>query len=185
MIYNQLTSPLDSSFKISQMQPFYHLFSATTLIQDPLPQNWPSCSPLPIKLLVYKGNLYFPPLYSHSVNAHCKHASYKAHRTHFPKHKIQHFPLYSYSITWLYPSNRSNSFLFFLNLFMATSAAFGSFRVRDWISAAAETYTIAIATPDLSHICNPCHSLSQCWILNPLSEARDQIHILREKILGP
>ena len=88
MIYNQLTSPLDSSFKISQMQPFYHLFSATTLIQDPLPQNWPSCSPLPIKLLVYKGNLYFPPLYSHSVNAHCKHASYKAHRTHFPKPKI-------------------------------------------------------------------------------------------------
>ena len=34
-------------------------------------------------------------------------------------------------------------------------------------------YTTAIATPDLSHICNLYHSSRQCQILNPLSEARD------------
>ena len=33
---------------------------------------------------------------------------------------------------------------------------------------------IAIAMPDPRCICNPCHSLWQCRILNPLSEARDQ-----------
>ena len=32
----------------------------------------------------------------------------------------------------------------------------------------------ARAMQDLSHICDPCHSLQQHWILNPLSEARDQ-----------
>ena len=39
-------------------------------------------------------------------------------------------------------------------------------------------YTTAPATPDLSHICHLHHSLWQCWILNPLSEARDQTHNL-------
>ena len=36
----------------------------------------------------------------------------------------------------------------------------------------------ATATPDLSCICNLCHSLWQHWILNPLNKARDRIHIL-------
>ena len=39
-------------------------------------------------------------------------------------------------------------------------------------------YTTATATWDLSHICNLDHSSWQCWILNPLSEARDQTCIL-------
>ena len=39
-------------------------------------------------------------------------------------------------------------------------------------------YTTATATPDLSHVCNICHSSQQCWILNPLSGARDQTRIL-------
>ena len=39
-------------------------------------------------------------------------------------------------------------------------------------------FTIATATPDLSHICSLRHSSQQCWILNPLSEARDQTHNL-------
>ena len=38
-------------------------------------------------------------------------------------------------------------------------------------------YTTATATPDPSHICNLHHSLWQQWILNPLSEARDQTRI--------
>ena len=42
-------------------------------------------------------------------------------------------------------------------------------------------YTTAIATPDLSHICKDLHQgLQQCWILNPLSEAKDQTHILMD-----
>ena len=40
----------------------------------------------------------------------------------------------------------------------------------------------ATATATAMHgpscICNLCPSLRQCWILNPLSEARDQTHIL-------
>ena len=35
-------------------------------------------------------------------------------------------------------------------------------------------YTTATAVPDLSCICDLHHSSWQCWILNPLSEARDQ-----------
>ena len=29
------------------------------------------------------------------------------------------------------------------------------------------------ATPDLNHVCDPHHHLWRCWILNPLSKARD------------
>ena len=32
--------------------------------------------------------------------------------------------------------------------------------------------TTATATPDLSHICDKCPSLWQCWIINSLNEAR-------------
>ena len=35
-------------------------------------------------------------------------------------------------------------------------------------------YAIATATPDSSRICSLHHSSRQCWILNPLSKARDQ-----------
>ena len=43
-------------------------------------------------------------------------------------------------------------------------------------------YTTAIATPDPSRICDLHHSLRQRQrrILNPLSKARDQIHILMD-----
>ena len=41
-------------------------------------------------------------------------------------------------------------------------------------------YTTATATPDLSPICVLHHSSWQCWILNPLSEARDRTHILMD-----
>ena len=39
-------------------------------------------------------------------------------------------------------------------------------------------YTTVTATQDLSHICILHHSSWQHWILGPLSEARDQTHIL-------
>ena len=41
-------------------------------------------------------------------------------------------------------------------------------------------YTTAIATWGLSRICNLHHSSWQCWIINPLSEARDWTHILMD-----
>ena len=39
-------------------------------------------------------------------------------------------------------------------------------------------YTTATATRDLSRFCNLYHSFWQCWILNPLSGARDQTQVL-------
>ena len=39
-------------------------------------------------------------------------------------------------------------------------------------------YTTATAIQDLSLVCNLHHSSQQHWIPNPLSEARDQTHIL-------
>ena len=41
-------------------------------------------------------------------------------------------------------------------------------------------YTIATAMTDLSRVCDLHHSLHQCWILNPLREARDQTSILMD-----
>ena len=41
-------------------------------------------------------------------------------------------------------------------------------------------YTTATATPGSSHICDPCHSLQQHHILNPLNGARDQTHVLMD-----
>ena len=41
-------------------------------------------------------------------------------------------------------------------------------------------YTTATATWDLSGVCDLHHSSQQCQILNQLSEARDQTHILMD-----
>ena len=45
------------------------------------------------------------------------------------------------------------------------------------------TYTTA-TPPDASYICYLCHSLWQCRILNPLSEARDLTCIFMETMLS-
>ena len=39
-------------------------------------------------------------------------------------------------------------------------------------------YSTATAMPDPSHVCNLHHS--SCWILNPLSEARDRTSVLMD-----
>ena len=41
-------------------------------------------------------------------------------------------------------------------------------------------YTTATATQDPSHVCDIHHSSQQRQILNPLSNARDQTHILMD-----
>ena len=43
-----------------------------------------------------------------------------------------------------------------------------------------QVHGTATAMPDLSHIFDLSHSLWQCQILNPLSEARDGTHILMD-----
>ena len=43
-----------------------------------------------------------------------------------------------------------------------------------WLPA----YATAIAMPDPSHVCDLHHSSWQCWILNPLSKARNHTHNL-------
>ena len=54
----------------------------------------------------------------------------------------------------------------------------------EWVGQT-PTYTTYTAMPDPSFICELHCSFQQCWILNPLSEARDQILILMETTLGP
>ena len=63
---------------------------------------------------------------------------------------------------------------------MAEPATYGSSKARDQIGAAAEAYDTAMATPDPSCLCNLSHSLWQCQILNPLSEAMDWTRILMD-----
>ena len=41
-------------------------------------------------------------------------------------------------------------------------------------------YTTATAMQDLRCVCDLHHSSQQCWVLNPLSEARDQTCILTD-----
>ena len=43
-----------------------------------------------------------------------------------------------------------------------------------------QVYATATATRDLSSICDLYHSSWQHWILNPLSETRDQTHVLMD-----
>ena len=43
-----------------------------------------------------------------------------------------------------------------------------------------QAYATAKATLDLNHICDLHHSSQQCQIFNPLSEARDETHILMD-----
>ena len=66
----------------------------------------------------------------------------------------------------------------FFFFFMATPTAHGSSQARGQIKFWLQTYAIATATQDPSHICNLHRSLRQSQILNPLSKARDQTRIL-------
>ena len=96
------------------------------------------------------------------------------------------YPLISIS-PFLNPSASSNyhstlllwflvlAFIFFLLFFllffsfvsMSAPVAHGSSQARGQIRAVPEAYTTAMATSDPSHICNLCHNLQQCQILNP------------------
>ena len=76
------------------------------------------------------------------------------------------------------------SFLFLL--LRAAPAASGSSQSRGQIGATAASlrYATATAAQDLSCICNLQHSSWQCWILNPLREARDCTRVLMDTSLA-
>ena len=65
-------------------------------------------------------------------------------------------------------------------LFRATPVAYGSSRLGVKLELQLPAYATTTATPDPSHICNLHHSPGQCQILNPLSKARDQTHVLMD-----
>jgi len=73
-------------------------------------------------------------------------------------------------------------FLFFLSPHLKQMEVFGWPGVQFKLQMAA--YTIAMPMPDQSHICEIHHSLWQCWILNQLSEARDQTYNLKDTMSG-
>ena len=65
--------------------------------------------------------------------------------------------------------------LFVFGLFRATPMAYGSSQARGRMEAvAAILYTTATARLDPSRLWYLHHSSQQSWILNPLSEAKDQ-----------
>ena len=63
---------------------------------------------------------------------------------------------------------------------MATPAAFGSSQARGLIGTRAAGLHHSHSTTRSKHICDLLHNSQQCQILNPLSEARDQTHILMD-----
>ena len=63
---------------------------------------------------------------------------------------------------------------FFPALFEAKPTAYGSSQAKVKLELQLPAYTTATATWDLSHVCDPHHNSQQCWILNPLSRARDR-----------
>ena len=69
-------------------------------------------------------------------------------------------------------------FLFLFFLFRATPVAYGSFQPRVQLELQVLAYTTITATLDPSRVCNLYRSSQKCWILNPLSEARDGTQIL-------
>ena len=82
--------------------------------------------------------------------------------------KLKHL-MYAIGTGWFF--NCFFFFFLFLFLFTASPMACGRSWARGWIGAAAEAYT-SQARPDLSCLCDLCHSSWRCCILNPLSEAR-------------
>ena len=74
---------------------------------------------------------------------------------------------------YVYLENIFFGFFFFLTLHVQHMEIF-----RLGVKSELPAYATATAMQDLSHICNLHHSSQQCWMLNPLSKARDWTHNL-------
>ena len=70
-------------------------------------------------------------------------------------------------------------FLVFL-LFRAIPMAYEGSQAGVEVELQLPAYATATAMRDPSCICNLHHSSQQHWILNPLSDARDQTHVLMD-----
>ena len=65
------------------------------------------------------------------------------------------------------------AYFFFFLLFRAAPMAYVGSHLGVQLELQLPAYTTAAATSDPSHICDLYHNSRQCWILNPLSKARD------------
>ena len=77
-----------------------------------------------------------------------------------------------------YPRCLFFCFVLFVLLFRAIPAACGSSQAR--VESELQLPATATAVWDPSHFCNLYHNSWQCQILNPVSNARDQTHILMD-----
>ena len=76
----------------------------------------------------------------------------------------------------------------FLEVFLFCFCFFGFLWLHLWhkevhrlgVESELQLLTTAIAMQDLSHVYDLHHSSWQCWIPDPLSEARDQTHVLMD-----
>ena len=87
-------------------------------------------------------------------------------------------PLFPFQMNFFICWSLSCIYLFVF--FMAAQAAYGSFQARGRIGAAAASLCTATATQDLRCICDLHHSSHLSWILNPLTGAWGQTHILMD-----
>ena len=71
-------------------------------------------------------------------------------------------------------------FIFYFLLFRAITVVYGGSQTRGRIGAVATGLRHSHRMRDPSHVCDLHHSSWQCWILNALSKARDQAHILMD-----
>ena len=122
--------------------------------------------------------VYFGTLDSNNVGTQkptvpqaCQHLGSQAHQEMY--HEIlfytqawENVEMSDYSHCW-----QECDFFFFL--FRGAHEAYGSSRLGVELELQLAAHTTATATLDLSCICDLCHSLWQCRICNPLSEARD------------
>ena len=73
------------------------------------------------------------------------------------------------------PDGYDSSLFFFFFCFLGLHSGHMEVpRLRVALELQPSAYTTATATWDLSHVCDLYHSSQPGWILNPLSEARDQ-----------
>ena len=64
--------------------------------------------------------------------------------------------------------------------FRARPVTYGDSKARSLIGAIDAAFTTATAMWDLRCSCDVHHSSQQCWILTPLSKARDRTHIFMD-----
>ena len=105
-----------------------------------------------------------------------------------PRGKSTMSPSTAYSLRlFLIRSFFSSLSFFFFFLFRVPPLAYEVPRLGVESELQLLAYITAIATQDLSCVCDLHHSWWQCWILNPLSEDRGQTCILMDtsQVLNP